>query len=333
MTTPDVTALGTDADRDKLLNTNKNVGAGNTEENAMKSKVYSWFADFGYDPSIEELTSFMQLGGGSSADQLRGHSLIGNYVISLRASQEANANDPTKQVLADEKGFFNSQQKRAIDLEGSANDTYKQLQDTFSSAPKLFGSLDPSQVDKYLAPLRQQALEGGANVQTAAARRGLTGSSTELNSIASNENTFRQNALKMGLDVGMNEQQQQRQVLQNRLGQLQGDTQQAYSFLPGSLTRQENIAQNEQAQSQNLALLKGSLPLYLRSYSTNESMATKSPDIDSGSFFQKYITPFLAPAATVAGAYFGGPVGAVAAGGATSALLKGSGNDPSTQYA
>lgn len=298
---------------------------GAQDDQIRQFSIFKWFTDFGYEPSAAEVDAFLVLAGGSPQDLQRGRSMIANYVHAVQTAQEANANDPTRQVLADEKGFFNSQQQRAVTLEGSADQVYGELKSTFGQAPKLFGGLDESQIDQYLDPLKSSFAESGASTQTAAARRGLTGSSTELNAINENERKFKENVLKTGLDVGLSEQGVQRQILQNRINQLQADYQQAYGFLPGSLARQGGIAQNIAASDMNTALLKGSLPLYLRSYSSNEALAGKQPENQEANFFQKYIVPFIQPAATIAGSFAGGPAGGAAAAGASKALLQGAG--------
>lgn len=277
-----------------------------------QAKIYTWFQDFGYNATQEEIDSFLILAGGTSQDLQRGKSMVANYVHAVKTAQEAAANDPSRQVLADEQGFFNTQQQRAVKLEGSADQVYAELQGTFGKAPKLFGGLEEGQVEAYLDPVRRLSEERSAGLQTAAARRGLLGSSTEMNALADEERQFRENVLKTGLDIGREEQGVKRQVLQNRINQLQADYQQAYGFLPGSLGRKGSVAQNIGASDMNVALLKGSLPLYLRSYSTNEALAGRQPENQEANFFQKYIVPFLQPAATVIGGSMGGPPGASA---------------------
>lgn len=305
--------------------------SGTSDEQQRQTSIFRWFTDFGYEPSAAEVDAFLNLAGGTNVDLERGRSMIANYVHAVQSAQEANANDPSRQVLADEKGFFNSQQQRAVKLEGSADQVYNELHSTFGKAPKLFGGLDENQINEYLDPLKSTFAQSGANTESAYARRNLTGSSTEANAIAENERKFRENVLNTGLNVGLNEQGNERQILQNRINQLQGDYQQAYGFLPGSLGRQGGVAQNIGASDMNLALLKGSLPLYLNSYSTNAAMVGRQPENQEANFFQKYIVPFIQPAATVIGGSLGGPPGAAAANLASGALLKGS-NDASAGY-
>lgn len=280
-----------------------NIPTGTEDDIRRENQITRWFADFGYKASQAEINSMLILAGGTSQDLQRGRSLIANYVNTLRSVQEANANDPTKQVLADEKGFFNSQQTRAAKLEGDADQVYSELKSTFGQAPKLFGGLNEEDINKYLAPLRTEFDKSGANLQGAAARRGLAGSSTELNTIAENERQFRENALSLGVQTGMAEQASQRNVLQSRINQLSGMSETALGTLPGSLSRQGALAQNINAGTQNLALLKGQLPLYLQSYSAAASqVGREAPSSGGGDFFQKYIVPFIQPAATIGGA-------------------------------
>lgn len=287
-------------------------GDGDYTQKKDQTTIFRWFTDFGYEPTGAEIEAFTFLAGGDRIDDKRGRSMIANYVNTLGAIQEAKANDPSRQVLADERGFFNSQQQRAIDLERSSNDVYNELHSTFGQAPKLFGGLDESQIDTYLDPLRRFSEESGASAQTALSRRNLTGSSIEANAIMENERKFREAVLNTGLNVGLNEQAVQRQILQNRINQLQGDYQQAYGFLPGSLARQGDMAHNIGASDMNSALLKGSLPLYLRSYVANEYAMQHQPEQNEANFFQKYIVPFIQPAATIIGGSMGGPAGATA---------------------
>lgn len=270
-----------------------------------KSQVKGWFQEFGYTPTDAEVASLIQLSGAGNADpnsrlaqNQRGESLVAQYVQTIQSVQEANANDPTKQVLADAKGFFNSQQKSAVDLRGNADQVYQQLQKVTTSAPKLFGNLTPDQINEFIAPLRTQFDASDAALQGQANRAGLAGSSTELGLVAQNENAFKENVLSQGVATGLQEQQNEENVLQNRITSLTGSADTALGTLPGALNIESGAASEINANQQNTALLKSQFPGYLTATAGAENASGASaPASDGGNFFDKYVVPFLQPAA------------------------------------
>lgn len=275
-----------------------------------QAQIRSWFTEFGYTPTDAEVASLQQLSSAGNQDPnsaiaqaQRGQSLVAQYVTTIQSVQEANANDPTKQVLANAQGFFNSQQQSAVDLRGSADQVYSQLQQVTTSAPKLFGNLTPDQISQFIAPLRTQFDASDAALQGQANRAGLAGSSTELGLVAQNEDQFKENVLSQGIGVGLTEQQNEENVLQNRITSLTGSADTALGTLPGLLNTEAGAAAGVNADQQNTALLQSELPGYLTATATAENASGASaPTASDPGFFSKYVVPFLQPAATTAAA-------------------------------
>lgn len=210
------------------------------------NEVKDWFKNFGVDATPEEVAMF------TGVDYIGGGSAIGNYVATKKAQAERQANDPLKAVLAAQKSFGEAQAALASGDRDTAAKLYDQLFSTLQTAPKLFGNMTPEQVNTYLAPIK-------ASVEGDSARRGLTGSSTEMNALTGN-------TLKAGLDVGLTLQDKQAAAIQseiNRRTQLVGTATGAQANALGLQGQAAGVLSQEGQQDQELL---SSLPLYLRSY-------------------------------------------------------------------
>lgn len=256
---------------------NPNPPGGTPTPNSDVANRSAWlsnvFQSFGYTPTAEELQSFMGIAGGTVNDLTRGRTMVANYVNTVRQMQDANANDPSKQILADEKGFFNDTQAKAAGFIKDSQGLYQQAKDLSSQAPKLFGSMTPEQIDAYLAPLKNELDAGKADTEGASARRGLAGSSTELNALAGADAVYKENVIKSGLDIGLQEQQQQEALLTGEAGTLMNSGITELGQLPGISNQIATTGAGISKTLQDQALLKGEAPLNLTSTSTLQAKA------------------------------------------------------------
>lgn len=213
-----------------------------------RAVILEAFQSFGYTPTEEEIKQLVPVVDPTSGGVTRGQASVANYVQTVRAIQERQGNDPLNKVIADERGFFSETEARAAG--------YK---DQLEGPVKLFGGLDEGQIDQYLQPLSRSAEQSGARLEGAALRRGISGSSTELQTLADNERTFRENVLSTGLQVGLDER--------NRITNL---LMQQYGLLPGSLGRQAGIAGQQSSQYAEDQMYQSELPIYLRGIAAQE---------------------------------------------------------------
>ncbi len=204
------------------------------------------FQQFGLkDPTPAEIGMFSQtsLNGGIAS------SAIANYVNTKNAQMKAEADNPLKQFMEEEK-------VRRADFESKANGLYQQLQETISAAPKLFGNLTPEQINQYIAPITQAARDGSANLEGDFARRNIAGSSIEANALADAHRKYQENLLQTGLGLGMQTQQAEATGIQNRLNQLFGASGQSTNLLGSSASQ---LTADQQNNLQSIT----QLPLFL----------------------------------------------------------------------
>lgn len=213
-------------------------------------EVKMWFSNFGMNPSAEEVAQF------TGVDYIGGGTAIANYVQTKKAQMEREANDPLKKVMEAQQTFTAAQEARANGLEKEANDLFGSLMTKIGEAPKLFGELTPDQIKTYMDPIKAQ-VEGDA------ARRGLGGSSTELNALTGS-------ALNAGLDVGMKLKGAQADAIQGEIARKTGLLSGAIGAQATGLGLEANTAGALSANKVNDDALMNSLPLYLRSYAANE---------------------------------------------------------------
>lgn len=217
---------------------------------ANADQVKKIFQDFGMEPSPEEIMQF------AGIDYIGGGTAIANYVSTKKAQMEREANDPLKKVLEAQQTFTAAQEARSQGLTKEANDLFTQLMGKLSEAPKLFGNLTPEQIDTYMAPIKAQT-EGDI------ARRGLAGSSTEVNALTGN-------ALKAGLDVGRELQGAQAGAIQGEIARKTGLIQGAVGAQAQGLGLQGQTAGALSEGARDDERFLSSLPLYLRSYAAQE---------------------------------------------------------------
>lgn len=212
--------------------------------------VETAFKNFGLSATPEEIAQF------SGVDYVGGGTAIANYVQTKKSMLEREANDPLKKVLEAQQTFTAAQQARAEGLTKESDALFTQLMGKLSEAPKLFGNLTPEQINTYMAPIKAQ-VEGDI------ARRGLAGSSTEINALT-------QNATKAGLDVGRELQTQQASALQNEIASKRGLLSGAVNATAQGLNMQGNTAGEISQGARDDERFLSSLPLYLRSYAAQE---------------------------------------------------------------
>lgn len=201
-----------------------------------------------------------------AASKAAGVSAIANYVNTKTAQMKAEADNPLKKFMEDEK-------VRRSDFETKANDLYSKLQDTISAAPKLFGNLSPEQIDQYIAPITRAAREGSANLEGDFARRNIAGSSIEAGALSDANRKYKENVLNTGLNLGLNTQQAQASAIQQRINQLFGASGQS-SNLIGSGSSQ--LATDQMNNMQSIT----QLPYFLQAM--NQQRALFDDQMNSG---------------------------------------------------
>lgn len=137
---------------------------------------------------------------------------VGSFVNAVNELNKAAAADPMSKILVDEQNALTS-------ATGEADKYAGMVQDVYTNAPKLFGSMTPDQIDMYLAPMKRQFDYSFGAVQGAAAKRGNTGSSLEAQAMADSSKSFNEDVLSAGLNVGMTQQQNQAGQLENLFNQ------------------------------------------------------------------------------------------------------------------
>lgn len=205
------------------LNPNGTMGDPNavvTRPSVPNFNIQAIFKDFGYYPTQEEIDSLSPIftGKQGKGDFLSaGRSAIGQYVMAKKAEAERQKVDPLAAL-----------QKKMEDsvalMKNQVTGLYTQLQDTLTSAPKLFGDMTPEQINTYLAPLQTEFKTQLATVQGVIAQRGVAGSSTENNALAQTNQQFMEKTLATGLDVGMQSQKAKAAAIQNQINSLLGLT-------------------------------------------------------------------------------------------------------------
>lgn len=231
------------------------MGQMNADDVALRLKAWGI-----PNPSSAQINMFVGMDViGGSAD-----AAIAEYVNFEKAEATRQASDPLK-------AYQEYEQKFAQDSFANAQNLYTQLNDVVTSAPKLFGSLTPDQIQQYLAPLKTSFDAALATTQGALAGRGLGGSSTEANAAYQTEKQFQEQVLQTGLDVGMNTQKQQAAAIQARLNQVfqGGTTAQGAVGAAASQRSQQDLSQSN---------LLASLPYFLRSSGMQEAQAKIASD-------------------------------------------------------
>lgn len=222
------------------------------------------------DPTEAEIHIFSGMDTGYGAMQA-----ISEYANTMEKEQERQRNDPLKafQDMATEFSKDQINQSKVLQT---------QLQDLSASAPKLFGSLTPDQVQEYLKPLQQSFKEASAVTETAAARTGTAGSSLSAQAQSQQQEKFQENVLSTGLSVGMTEKQNQEQIMAQRIAQLYGGGASALGLVG-------NAAGQRSAQDLSQSNLIASLPYFLRQSALNEEQAKKTQEkANSGGFLKKF---------------------------------------------
>lgn len=229
---------------------------------APNFSVLDAFKSFGYYPTQAEIDALAPSFEGRIDPGTIGRNAVAQYVNYQNQIAQFKANDPLVS-LQKEMG-------EAIDLQTKqVQGLYGQLQDTLTSAPKLFGSLTPDQINEYLKPLQTAFTSQLSQVQGAMASRGVAGSSTENNALAATDQQFKEQTLATGLSIGQQQQTARASSIQAQIAQLFG--------LVGTETGVKGAAAGQQSK-QDLATsnLVGSLPSFLNAQSAEEEQIAKS---------------------------------------------------------
>jgi len=233
--------------------------------------VGQWLQMYGVvnpTPEEEGLFAGMDVIGGAA------NAAMAEYANYKKAEQERQASDP---LLA----YQTLEQNYAKDTYDKAQNLYSQLSYLQSSAPQLFGSLTPDQIQSYLAPLATSFKSSLAEVQGSLASRGLGASSTEANALAQTNQQFQENVLSTGLQVGMTQQQNKAKSIQDQINNLLG-------ISTGAEARAGAAAGQRSAQDLGQSNLIASLPYFLRSSGTEEANAKIAADkANQGGFLSK----------------------------------------------
>jgi hypothetical protein len=229
---------------------------------APNFNILNAFEEFGYYPTQAEIDALAPSFEGRTNTGEIGNNAVAQYVNYQQQLATFKANDPLTALT--------TQLNDAITLQtNQVNGLYNQLQTTLTSAPQLFGSLTPDQVNTYLQPLQTAFQSQLATVQGTIASRGLAGSSTENNALAQTGQQFQQNVLSTGLSIGQQQQQASATAIQNQINSLFGLTGTETGVLGQAAGQQ---SQQDLAQSQ----LVGSLPSFLNAQSAAETAQAKA---------------------------------------------------------
>ena len=248
------------------------------------------------DAEVSIFTGIDVIGGAAT-------SAIAEYANFKKQETERQKNDP---LVA----YQTMQEQFAKDSFDQANNLYTQLNDVLTTAPQLFGSLTPDQIQSYLAPLKTSFDTALSTVQGTLASRGISGSSTEANALAQTEKQFQQQVLSTGLDVGQKSKAAKAQAIQDRINQL----------FQGGLTARGQAGQaagQRSAQDLSQSNLIASLPYFLRSSGEQEAASTIAASKKRGGSFGDIALGTVTGAVTggAEGFLVGGPWGAVAGAG------------------
>lgn len=258
------------------------------------------FRDFGYKPDPAEIDLFDQIlrvGGKGSEGSAR--SSVGAYVEAQKQISERRKNDPLNPYVKQEAD-------RAKQYESLSQDAYDKLTQLYQTAPKLFGSMTPDQMDQYLAPLQDQYSRALSSVEGAFNRRGLVGSNIEASSLGEQDRLFKQNVLATGLQVGQQQQQDLGNAYQNRSAALLQGAQGAYNNQGNALSQLSKLSADEYS-------MLASLPSYLQGQALQQLLIQKQLNYSpKKNIFGGALSGGLSGALT--GFMLGGPAGAVAGG-------------------
>lgn len=281
----------------------------------LRNVITSAFGAFGYTPSETEIEQLIPIVNTRSGGAERGRAAVANYVQTVRNQQERKKNDPLNQVIADERGFFTDSERQAQEYQDKSQAEQKRLESTIREAPQLFGSLTPEQIDQYLKPTSRAAEESSARLEGAAARRGIAGSSTELQTLADNERKYREDVLSQALQLGIQLKEAQVNTIQSNVNNLKGVGDQFRGFLPGSLQRQGAIADTQSKMAFDEVNYLNELPIYLRGISAQENAIAEAIQAREDAAKDAKKKGLFSSIGSVVGAgggfLAGGPVGAV----------------------
>lgn len=256
-------------------------------------QILSSFRSFGIEPTDTEIYQFQDVFKGSGGTK-RGMAALAQYAQSKQAEAKFQLNNPLVT-------FKKDQEARAKQYDTLSNELYSKQEEVLRSAPKLFGELTPDQIQQYIAPITQASKEAGALLEGGAARRGLTGSSIELNALGDADRQYKENVLSTGLNVGLTQQNNLSNALATRAGNALSTSNTAYGNVGNAA---KNLADYQYESNRYI----NELPNLLRAQTDAMYQAELARNKKSGGGLGGLIGTALGGAA---GAFFGGPQGAM----------------------
>jgi hypothetical protein len=163
------------------------------------------FQSFGMEPTQAQIDALAPAFEGGKNVAQTGDSAVANFV---QAYQQINgAQSLIQGQLQGTQAAETAAQGASTADYAAGTASYNQAQQTLEAAPQLFGSMNPSQVSQYLAPLQNQFNYGLGQITGQAAQRGLAGSSLEAQAMAQAQTQYQQSVLSQGLSIGQQQQQ------------------------------------------------------------------------------------------------------------------------------
>lgn len=255
--------------------------------------ILSTFRSFGIEPTDTEIYQFADVFKGSGGTK-RGMAALAQYAQTKQSEAKALLNNPLVT-------FKKDQEERAKTYDTLSNELYTKQENVLRSAPKLFGELTPDQIQQYIAPITQASKESGALLEGGAARRGLTGSSIELQALSDADRQYKENVLSTGLNVGLTQQNNLSNALATRAGNALSSANTAYGNV-GNAAKDLTSYQIDSNRYVN------ELPNLLRAQTDAMYQAELARQKKSSGGFGGLVGTALGGAA---GAFFGGPQGAI----------------------
>lgn len=179
---------------------------------APNFNILDIFQSYGYQPTQAEIDSIAPAFQGRTDVGETGRDAVASYVQAHQELKGAQSDIQGNLLTEQQSEAMYTNLSTILATNGQA--AYQQAADLFSQAPQLFGSMTPDQINEYLAPLKSSFDYSSGSVQGTEAARGLTGSSLEAAALGLTQNQFNQSVLQTGLNVGMTQQQQRAQALQ-----------------------------------------------------------------------------------------------------------------------
>jgi hypothetical protein len=232
-------------------------------------QILNSFSQFGYTPTADEVKFLASSTAGGNDQTIQ--QAVGAYSASKSPTAEAQRkSDPLYQEAENQLGIQADATKEISSLTG-------QLQTSLGQAPTLFGNLTPDQINTLLAPLNTQFQRGQSQLTTTLGSRGLTGSSVEANALADANATFNQGVAQYGLQIGMQQQQNQQATLAQLINSYIARGGTAGSGTLAGLGQLSSQGQTQSLYNQQLPILLQQLGLQGTQIANQNSLANQGP--------------------------------------------------------